>query len=91
VQETTSAATSNPLTWTVPFDETLVDVATTSRTSLESDRGWRVLATLSFVALGVWILFSVIGITLIARSQHRRRKRRRSLAKLMELEARDDY
>jgi hypothetical protein len=91
VRETTSSATSYPLTWTVPFDETLIDVSATSRTSLESDRGWRVLATLAFVALGVWILFSVVGIVLIARSQHRRRKRRRSLAKLIELEARDDY
>jgi hypothetical protein len=91
VQETTSTDTSYPLSWSVPFDETLIDVATTSRTSLEADRGWRVLATFAFVGLGLWILFSVIGITLIARSQHRRRKRRRSLAKLIELEARDDY
>ncbi|MBI5089317.1 MAG: hypothetical protein HZB15_10795 [Actinobacteria bacterium] len=90
VRETTATERSFPLTWTVPFDETLIDVTTTSRTSLEADRSWRVLATLSFVALGLWVLISVVGIVLIARSQHRRRKRRRSLAALIELEARDD-
>jgi hypothetical protein len=91
VDETTSTSKSNPLTWTIPLDETLVDFGTRTTASLESGRGWSVLATLAFVGLGLWVLISLVAIVLIARRQHQRRKRRRSLAKLMALEARDDF
>jgi hypothetical protein len=90
VDETTAASDTQPLSWAVPFDDTAVDLTTQSTESLSTGRGWSVLATLSFVALGLWVMMSIVGIVLIARRQHRRRQRRRSLAALIALEHRDD-
>jgi hypothetical protein len=91
IGETTAASDEQPLAWTVPFDDTAIDLDTTSSTSLESGRNWTLLATLSFVALGLWVLLSVAFIAFIARRQHQRRARRRSLAALVDLEARDEF
>jgi hypothetical protein len=91
VDETTSGDVDEPLAWTIPFDDRVVDLTTRSTASLERGRSWTLLATLSFVALGLWVLISIAFITYIARRQHYRRKRRRSLAALMDLEVRDDY
>lgn len=91
VDETTARDGTDPLTWIVPFDDTVVDLTTQTTESLATGRGWSVLATLSFVALGLWVLMSIVGIVLIARRQHRRRQRRRSLAALLALEHRDEF
>ena len=91
VDETTSGDVDKPLAWTIPFDDTVVDLTTRSTASLERGRNWTLLATLSFVALGLWVLISIAFIIYIARRQHFRRKRRRSLAALMDMEVRDEY
>jgi hypothetical protein len=90
VGETTAPGGKPPLAWTIPMDDTVVDLTTTSTTSLSTGRSWTLLATLSFVALGLWVLLSIAFVTIIARRQHHRRKRRRSLAALAELEVRDE-
>lgn len=91
VDETTSGRVDEPLEWEIPFDDTVVDLTVRSTASLERGRNWTVLATLSFVALGLWALISVAFIIYIARRQHHRRKRRRSLDRLADLEVRDDF
>ena len=91
VDETTAEAEQSPLSWTIPFDDTVVDLTTATTTSLETGRSWTLLATLSFVALGLWVLLSIAFIVIIARRQHRKRKRRRSLAALVDLEVRDEF
>ena len=91
VDETTADADQTPLTWTIPFDDTVVDLTTATTTSLETGRSWTLLATLSFVALGLWVLLSIAFVVIIARRQHQRRKRRRSLAALVDLEVRDEF
>ena len=91
VDQTTADADQAPLTWTIPFDDTVVDLTTATTTSLETGRSWTVLATLSFVALGLWVLMSIAFIVIIARRQHQRRRRRRSLAALVDLEIRDEF
>lgn len=91
VNETTAGDVDEPLVWTIPFDDTVVDLTTRSTESLERGHSWTLLATLSFVAFGLWVLMSIAFVTYIARRQHFRRKRRRSLAALVDLEVRDDY
>jgi hypothetical protein len=90
IETTTATRDEQPLTWSIPFDDTAVVLTTTSSTSLESGRSWTLLATLSFVALGLWVLLSIAFIGFIARRQHQRRTRRRSLSALMDLEVHDD-
>ena len=43
VDETTAASDTPPLSWTVPFDDTAVEVTTRSTESLATGRGWSLL------------------------------------------------
>lgn len=90
IDTTTATSRNTPLKWTIPLDDTVVDLTTNSTASLERGRGWTVLATLSFVAFGMSMLLGIAFVAIIARRQHHRRRRRRSLAALVDLEVRDD-
>jgi hypothetical protein len=90
IVDESTAGRDQPFVWQLPADDSVVDLTTSTSASLQSGRNWTVLATLSFVALGLWVMIGLVFVVFVARRQHLRRSRRRSLAALADLEVRDD-
>lgn len=64
------------ITWTVPMDGGRLDLATTTRESLERGGIWSPLATVALVVLIAWVVLSVVLIALVVRRRRRVRRRR---------------
>ncbi len=77
VGTTTGTKGGNTVTWTVPLDQTSLDLATSSKVDAPRDSTWSTVAT---VALGLLVLWVVLATTFIVWVMVQRRKRARRRA-----------